>query len=537
MIGFGFDEEMDGAITFDGERFDRLLRFTLSITGRHIHRMATTAELSAVGVIHIDGFAESAPAVGTFSVSPFINRLVVYRLEFLSDEGAPCRFEGRKYIDYRRPLRTWTTLYATLADEQRRRARQRDHVVSLSRRPHDARRQLRTTPRRRARVSADDAARFRRATSATALAFSEALLPGGDRFAAADEDTVRRLEEILDGYGPAAFKGYGLLLALLETVTRFGHAGRRFSRLQREAATKMLVDWSGTGGLRSALITVLAMPAKLAFFEDPKIYATLGGVWRSRESELDPRTADVETDRLPHRQRWESQIVESSDFDFDEVECDVVVVGTGAGGAVVAKELAENGLAVLMVEAGPYLKRDDFNNPTVQSFQRLYVGKGATAALGNTAIPIPFAQLVGGTTAINCGTCFRTPPWVLERWATELGNTDLMPENMEQYFERVETVLQVADADPKYVGAVGEIIGRGCDKLGYTHRPLRRNAPGCDGAGVCTTGCPTGAKRSTDVSYVPPGAGERRSARDEHESRHRVVARRGSRGVDGDGQR
>ncbi len=117
MIGFGFDETMDGAVIFDGERFDRLVNFTLSMTGRHIHHLATTAELAAVGIIHIDGFAESAPVVGAFTMSPFTKRHVVYRLEFTSDEGAPCSFEGHKYIDYRRPFQTWTTLHVTLAND------------------------------------------------------------------------------------------------------------------------------------------------------------------------------------------------------------------------------------------------------------------------------------------------------------------------------------------------------------------------------------------------------------------------------------
>jgi len=48
------------------------------------------------------------------------------------------------------------------------------------------------------------------------------------------------------------------------------------------------------------------------------------------------------------------------------------------------------------------------------------------------------------------------------------------------------------------------VIKRGCDALGFTrHHPLRRNAPDCDGKGVCCFGCPTDAKRSTNVSYVP----------------------------------
>src|SRR5262249_5448902 len=68
---------------------------------------------------------------------------------------------------------------------------------------------------------------------------------------------------------------------------------------------------------------------------------------------------------------------------------------------------------------------------------------------------------------------------------------------------RVEAVLGVAPADPRHLGGVARVIARGCDALGYQHQPLRRNAPECDGQGICCFGCPTDAKRSTNVSYVP----------------------------------
>jgi choline dehydrogenase-like flavoprotein len=74
---------------------------------------------------------------------------------------------------------------------------------------------------------------------------------------------------------------------------------------------------------------------------------------------------------------------------------------------------------------------------------------------------------------------------------------------MAPYFERVEEVLGVAEGEARYLGGVARMIARGCDALGYSHHPLRRNAPGCDGQGVCCFGCPTDAKRSTNVSYVP----------------------------------
>ncbi len=91
------------------------------------------------------------------------------------------------------------------------------------------------------------------------------------------------------------------------------------------------------------------MPLKLAFLDDPAIHAELGLRYR------------VEAPKKPERSRWREQIVDAGTLADDEVlECDVVVVGTGAGGAVVANELAEQGIAVLMVEEGELHQRQDF---------------------------------------------------------------------------------------------------------------------------------------------------------------------------------
>src|SRR5438552_1130448 len=124
-----------------------------------------------------------------------------------------------------------------------------------------------------------------------------------------------------------------------------------------------------------------------------------------------------------------------------------VVIGTGAGGAVMAKELAERGHAVLMVEEGEYYSRSSFTGHAVDNLRRFYRDAGATGSLGNCVIPIPMGRLVGGSTAINTGTCWRTPDWVLQKWVDQ-GLDDLAPALMEPYFERGERELQVGPADP-----------------------------------------------------------------------------------------
>ncbi|MBW2258299.1 MAG: GMC family oxidoreductase N-terminal domain-containing protein [Deltaproteobacteria bacterium] len=125
-------------------------------------------------------------------------------------------------------------------------------------------------------------------------------------------------------------------------------------------------------------------------------------------------------------------------------------------------------------------------------------------SVGRPPISIPLGRLVGGTTAINSGTCFRVPDGVLAEWQREHGfPADFAPEALAPYLDRVAAELQVAPNEPRHLGQIAVAVARGADAMGLDHGPLPRNAPGCDAQGVCTFGCPTGAKRSTDVSYVP----------------------------------
>ncbi|MEW5733408.1 MAG: GMC family oxidoreductase, partial [Thermodesulfobacteriota bacterium] len=201
--------------------------------------------------------------------------------------------------------------------------------------------------------------------------------------------------------------------------------------------------------------------------------------------------------------RWMSQITHSGGLSENmTLEAEVVVVGTGAGGAVVAKELAEQGVAVALFEEGKLWRRESFDGNPDHMMPRLYRAAGFTATVGNTVIPLPMGRAVGGTTLINSGTCFRTPEAVLAEWAG-MGMPELAPERMAPFFEKVEKQLRVSVAEDKYIGPVGEIIRRGCEALGYSGGPLSRNAVDCDGQAVCTQGCPTDAKQSTNISYIP----------------------------------
>ena len=197
-------------------------------------------------------------------------------------------------------------------------------------------------------------------------------------------------------------------------------------------------------------------------------------------------------------------IVSPSEKPGDLVEqAEVVVVGTGAGGAVVAAELAERGLDVVMLEEGGYHTREDFTARPTEAVSRLYRHGGSTGTLGNTFIPIPLGRTVGGTTTINSGTCWRAPEDLLERWEREFGIPRLARGGLDPEYERVEKAIGVASVPESLLGPGALRFRQGAEALGLHGEVIRRNAVGCRGTGVCVFGCPRGAKQSTDVSYIP----------------------------------
>lgn len=183
---------------------------------------------------------------------------------------------------------------------------------------------------------------------------------------------------------------------------------------------------------------------------------------------------------------------------------DVVVVGSGAGGAVMAATLAERGLDVLVLEEGANVASDkDFSGAVFDRFQRLYRDNGTTLVMGKPPIPLPLGRAVGGTTVVNAGTCFRAPDRVLSRWEHEYGLTGVAGDGLTAHYERIEDALNVRPVPWELLGPNGMAAHRGASALGMSGGPLLRNITGCHGCGQCVFGCPTDAKQAMHVSYLP----------------------------------
>jgi choline dehydrogenase-like flavoprotein len=101
-----------------------------------------------------------------------------------------------------------------------------------------------------------------------------------------------------------------------------------------------------------------------------------------------------------------------------QVSCDVVIIGSGAGGGVVARELAEAGKDIIVIEKGAYLNEADFDQKEGDMISRLYERSGA---LSNTtgSMAVFAGSCLGGGTVINWAGTIRTPDYILDEWAKE----------------------------------------------------------------------------------------------------------------------
>jgi choline dehydrogenase-like flavoprotein len=183
--------------------------------------------------------------------------------------------------------------------------------------------------------------------------------------------------------------------------------------------------------------------------------------------------------------------------------CDVLVIGSGAGGGVVAAELAEAGLDVLVLEEGGYHDTSEFTPEAAAMIRKLYRDGGAAMTIGTPPVIFSEGRAVGGSTVVNGGMTWRTPEKILERWRREDDVDGIDAAQMERYFVRVEKMLHAAHQDPESRSRDNELLREGAEKKGWGYVHNIRNQVHCAGTNNCAFGCPTAAKRSVLVSYLP----------------------------------
>ena len=188
----------------------------------------------------------------------------------------------------------------------------------------------------------------------------------------------------------------------------------------------------------------------------------------------------------------------------ETVEADVCIVGSGAGGGVIAAELAAAGRSVVVLEAGEYLDDADFDGYEIGAYQRSYLAGGPFPTVEGQ-VSIVAGAGVGGGTVVNWTNCLRTYDHVRAEWAGEHGLTDLAESDFDRHLDAIFERLEVNDECSDLNGP-HQRMREGCERLGYDFRLITRNADrdlySPESAAFMGFGDASGSKRSTAKTYL-----------------------------------
>lgn len=184
------------------------------------------------------------------------------------------------------------------------------------------------------------------------------------------------------------------------------------------------------------------------------------------------------------------------------VQADVVVVGSGAGGSVVAYEMAKAGRKVLILESGRYQPSASFTEHLGDTMTQIYRDQ---AGQFNTTADVLFVEgsCVGGSTVI--GGCVMQQPddAVFQGWADNYGLKNLAPEKIRPTFDLLGQQLNVSVNEAHEINATAHKVIQGCERMGYSWKPVQRNVKRCALTGHCLAGCPSDRKMSALVTHLP----------------------------------
>jgi choline dehydrogenase-like flavoprotein len=264
---------------------------------------------------------------------------------------------------------------------------------------------------------------------------------------------------------------------------------KAFRRMSPVARERYLLSWAGSRfalrrsayqGLRK-LLTFIAYADAGADTPNPRL-AAIG--YRPD----DPERAHEPTPIRPLRPAFESGPPDEPML----LEADVVVVGSGAGGGVVAAELAQAGRSLIVLEAGPFVDEASMPTDELDAFGRLYLNHGLLTTWDGSVTMLA-GTAVGGGTLVNWMTSLAAPAWVRDDWRRDHG-IDLTDGHWDEDVFSIERELGVAETT--VIPPKDEVILRGAEALGWSADRTRRNATDCGDCGSCPFGCRRGTKRS-----------------------------------------
>jgi choline dehydrogenase-like flavoprotein len=280
-------------------------------------------------------------------------------------------------------------------------------------------------------------------------------------------------------------------LSELDPDMRREHLEKHFRKLPR---------WPFTQWVR-AMIRVGQQLSYAGYYNDPETFESVGYKRfsaRAREGGI----------VLPEAAKGRIEVERIDAAGEGSLETDVCIVGSGAGGSILAYELAARGRDVLILERGPYVPADEFTEDEVAMIGRLY-GDGLMQQSSDFRFTVLQGNCVGGSTTVNNAVCFEPPGPVLDRWNGPEHDAGLDRARLAESVRHVSEFLRVQRQEPddilnpsfrRFVEGAGK-AGQSPDKLDVA--AVRANIEGCIGSGYCNMGCRWGKKLSMLETALP----------------------------------
>ena len=309
----------------------------------------------------------------------------------------------------------------------------------------------------------------------------------------AAHESVQRLEALLENVtSEADQRDLKLLLSALNNRLFNGVTSGTWASLKDMTLTEreaLLKKWatSPIALQRKAVKGIKQLALFLAYTNDPS--------GKDR-----PYWTDIDYPGAPGGADSPRQIEPFVIHDNRTLIADVLVIGSGAGGGVVAGELATAGYDVIVAEKGGHNEDRDFDGNELHASKNLFEKQGVLTT-ADSDITVLAATTLGGGTTINWSASFPPPDTVRREWANVYGFTGAISEDYSHSIDAVCNRINV-NTDESHLNANNHALEQGCKALGYNLDTIPRNVKGCEDCGFCNYGCAFGAKQGTLKTYL-----------------------------------
>lgn len=325
----------------------------------------------------------------------------------------------------------------------------------------------------------------------TLAALAEGFVPGGG--SARAQAAERAFATVV---APELVSQLRLVLRLIETRAGsllIGGRAVKYSGLRGDERDAYLQHWvqHRIPLMRSAASALRKLLCFLAYADadepgDPKLRARLKSIGYNPK----PNAAT----------RDYSKLVAFNPQQAQRIAVDVLVIGSGAGGGSVARDLARAGKRVMVIESGALYDERSFPTRERDAYERLYLDSGFTAT-DDAHIAILAGGTVGGGTTVNWMTSIPIPDRVRAEWEEQHGVTGIASPRFKQDLNEVlrEVGAQPSEKMPPKDAA----LIRGAEGRDWSGEKIQMNRAECGDCGTCPFGCKRGSKQSTLRLHLP----------------------------------